>query len=215
MLSLPTSAGVVSLALSLAWPGSSSAQVFGAVRPGGLVVLTNIPKEMGETGLKVIVGEPPVVHGGNAAQASRLAQEAGSANDDVDSSRFAAIIADAGRKWNVRPELLRAVIAVESNFDPLAVSKRGACGLMQLMPGTAKRFAVADLFDPRANVQGGAQYLRFLLDLFGDDVELALAAYNAGEQTVIKAGYRIPTNPETKAYVPAVMARYRRLIAEL
>jgi hypothetical protein len=214
---LPTaSAGALaSLVVSLAWPGSLCAQVFGAVRPSGLVVLTNIPKETSETGLKVIVAGPPGVQDGNAAMASGPASGEGGGNDDVDTSRFAEIIAEAGRRWNVRPELLRAVIAVESKFNPLAVSKRGARGLMQLMPETAKRFAAGNLFDPRVNVLAGAQYLRALLDLFDDNVELAVAAYNAGEQSVIKAGYRIPTNPETKAYVPAVMARYRRLIAGL
>jgi soluble lytic murein transglycosylase-like protein len=82
---------------------------------------------------------------------------------------------------------------------------------MQLMPETARRFATGDLFDPRTNVHAGAQYLRLLLDLFGGNIELALAAYNAGENAVIRAGYRIPAFAETQSYVPAVMAHYRRL----
>ncbi|MFX7988862.1 lytic transglycosylase domain-containing protein, partial [Acinetobacter baumannii] len=82
------------------------------------------------------------------------------------------IIAEAGRTWNVQPELLRAVIAVESKFNPRAVSKKGARGLMQLMPETGRRFSAGDLFDPRANVLAGARYLRLLLDLFSGDIEL-------------------------------------------
>lgn len=211
---LTSASAVASLLALIAWPGTASGQVFGAVRPNGLVVLTNLPKETSETGLKVIVAGPIAEQAGNAAGASGAERGAGG-EDDLDASRFAEIIAEASGKWKVRPELLWAVIAVESRFNPLAVSKRGARGLMQLMPQTAKRFAAGDLFDPRANVLAGAQYLRALLDLFDNNVELAVAAYNAGEQSVIKAGYRIPTNSETMAYVPAVMARYRRLIARL
>jgi len=206
---------IASLTACIALPNTASAQIFGTVRPSGMVVLTNIPSAMREADLKVIVASPPNAAASNAATNNAAVTPilAPAAPDDSDASRFAEIIAEAGRKWNVRPELLRAVIAVESSFNPLAVSKRGARGLMQLMPETARRFAAGNLFDPRANVLAGARYLRTLLDLFDDDIELALAAYNAGEQSVIKAGYRIPAIPETRAYVPAVMARYRRLIS--
>lgn len=203
---------ITSLIVCLCLPVAVNAQVYGTVRPNGLVVLTNIPSETIEKGLEVIVAGAAGEHPANEIVPS---PSPAAAQQDVDTPRFAEIIAEAGRKWNVRPELIRAVIAVESKFNPQAVSKRGARGLMQLMPQTAKRFAAGNLFDPRANVLAGAQYLRALLDLFDDNIELAVAAYNAGEQSVIKAGYRIPSNPETKAYVPAVMARYRRLIARL
>ena len=86
---------------------------------------------------------------------------------------------------------------------------------MQLMPETGRRFSAGDLFDPRANVLAGARYLRLLLDLFSGDIELALAAYNAGEAAVIRAGYRIPAFAETQSYVPAVMAHYRRFAAAM
>jgi soluble lytic murein transglycosylase-like protein len=221
MSPLSASAGfIASLTACIALPNTASAQIFGTVRPSGMVVLTNIPSAMREADLKVIVASPPNAAASNAATNNAATSNAvvtpipgPAAPDDSDASRFAEIIAEAGRKWNVRPELLRAVIAVESSFNPLAVSKRGARGLMQLMPETARRFAAGNLFDPRANVLAGARYLRTLLNLFDDDIELALAAYNAGEQSVIKAGYRIPAIPETRAYVPAVMARYRRLIS--
>jgi soluble lytic murein transglycosylase-like protein len=205
----PLSAGVGLLAwltASVALPDAAHAQIFGDVRPDGAVVLTNIRGGTRDARLRVIVEDRSAA----AVVASTAPQPP--SGDAVDTSQFGAIIAEAGRRWNVRPELLRAMIAVESRFDPLAVSRRGARGLMQLMPETAKRFTVGDLFDPRTNVLAGAQYLRLLLDLFHNDVELALAAYNAGEQSVIKAGYRIPAIPETQSYVPAVLARYRRLV---
>jgi len=126
---------------------------------------------------------------------------------------FAEFIAEASRNSHLPPELIRAVIAVESRNNPNAVSRKGAVGLMQLMPDTARRFSAGDMLNPRDNVLAGAQYLRYLLDLFREDLELALAAYNAGENAVIQAGYRIPPFAETQAYVPMVIAHYRRLLA--
>ena len=109
-------------------------------------------------------------------------------------------IQDAGAVHGVAQDLIRAVIQVESEFDRMAVSSKGAQGLMQLMPFTARRFGVADPFDPRQNIFAGAQYLRFLLDLFQGDVGLALAGYNAGENAV--ARYKgIPPYKETQNYV--------------
>src|SRR4029450_9078438 len=111
----------------------------------------------------------------------------------------------------VSPQLLHAVIAVESSYDARAVSPKGAKGLMQLMPDTARRFGVSDPFDPEQNVRAGATYLRSLLDLFEGDTRLALAAYNAGENAVIRSGNRIPDFAETQAYVPRVLTRLGRL----
>jgi soluble lytic murein transglycosylase-like protein len=124
-------------------------------------------------------------------------------------------IAKAASTHGLRPALLHAVIGVESGYRSDAVSTRGALGLMQLMPDTAKRFGVGDPFDPTQNLQGGARYLRALLDLFGQDIELALAAYNSGEGSVIRHGRRMPPYAETRAYVPKVMHRYRRLLETL
>jgi soluble lytic murein transglycosylase-like protein len=100
------------------------------------------------------------------------------------------------------------VIGVESAYDARAVSKRGAAGLMQLMPPTAARFGVTDPFDPVQNIRGGTQYLQELLRRFGNDVELALAAYNAGEAAVERYGRKVPPYPETIAYVPRVLRAY-------
>jgi soluble lytic murein transglycosylase-like protein len=103
------------------------------------------------------------------------------------------------------------VISVESRYNVKAVSKKGASGLMQLMPETAKRYGVADIFDPLQNIRAGAQYLRDLLKMFNNDMRLALAAYNAGENAVVRHGSKIPPYRETTAYVPKVLAFYKQL----
>lgn len=107
---------------------------------------------------------------------------------------------------SIAPELIHSVIRTESNYDPYAVSSKGALGLMQLVPATARRFGVNDVFDPVENILGGAKYLKYLLELYGGDYKLALAAYNAGEGNVSKYG-GIPPFPETRNYVEAVSKR--------
>ena len=126
-------------------------------------------------------------------------------------SQFDSIIEHAAVSAAVEPNLLRAVIVVESGFNSRALSKRGAVGLMQLMPATASRFGVSNPYDPRENVHGGARYLKFLIDRFGNNVRLALAAYNAGEEAVDRNGGQIPPFTETMAYVPRVLKIYRML----
>ena len=128
------------------------------------------------------------------------------------SAEFESLIERTARAVQLDPALLRAIIAVESGFDPRAVSRRGALGLMQLMPATAKRFGVSDAFDPAQNVAAGARYLRVLTDRFDDDLELVLAAYNAGEAAVERHGRRIPPYRETRRYVPRVLQVYRTLL---
>ena len=126
-------------------------------------------------------------------------------------AQYDALIERAAAAAAVEPNLLRAVIVVESGFNSRAVSKRGAVGLMQLMPATASRFGVANLYDPTQNVHAGAQYLKFLMNRFGQNVRLALAAYNAGEDAVARNGGQIPPFAETMAYVPKVLHVYRML----
>ena len=99
--------------------------------------------------------------------------------------------------------LIHSVIKVESNYNPWAVSPKGALGLMQLIPATARRFGVSDAFDPVENIRGGAKYLKYLLDLYGGDYALTLAAYNAGEAAVARYG-DVPPFPETRSYVKLV-----------
>jgi soluble lytic murein transglycosylase-like protein len=106
--------------------------------------------------------------------------------------------------------LVHAVISAESGYNPVAVSRAGARGLMQLMPETAKRYGVNNIHDPVENVTGGVRYLRDLLMMFNGNMELAIAAYNAGENAVIRAGNRIPPYAETVQYVPKVIGFYRK-----
>jgi hypothetical protein len=123
-------------------------------------------------------------------------------------SRLEPILTEAASLAGLPVSLLEAVIRVESNFQPAAVSPKGAMGLMQLMPGTAKFLQVEDPFCPRENILGGARYLRLLLDFFGQSLPLALAAYNAGFQRVIDAGYQIPAIKETRDFVTQVLGQY-------
>ena len=118
-----------------------------------------------------------------------------------------AIFDAAGSRYNISPNLLKAVAKVESGFRPDVTSKAGAMGIMQLMPGTARALGVTDAYDPEQNIMGGATYLRDQLDRFGGDIRLALAAYNAGGGAVAKYG-GIPPYKETQAYVPKVLGYY-------
>ena len=117
-------------------------------------------------------------------------------------------IAESGRRHSVDPLLLYAIMHQESTFKPRAMSHKGARGLMQLMPGTAARFGVTSIWDPKQNIEGGTRYMRFLLDKFEGDVRLALAGYNAGEGAVMKYGYRVPPYNETQEYVRRISKRY-------
>ena len=123
---------------------------------------------------------------------------------------FSPEIKRAASFYQLDEALLHAVIAVESGYNSKIVSNKGAVGLMQLMPATAIRYKVKNAFDPAQNIQGGAQYLSKLLVQFDNDIQLALAAYNAGENNVRKYGGHIPPFPETLAYVPKVMDLYQR-----
>jgi soluble lytic murein transglycosylase-like protein len=118
-------------------------------------------------------------------------------------------IRDAAATNNLPEALILAVIAVESNFDPRAVSEKGAAGLMQLMPGTARDMYVADVFDPEQNIHGGTRYLRILANQYDGDMVRMLAAYNAGPEAVRRAGGAVPNIPETREYVRKVVALYR------
>jgi hypothetical protein len=123
-------------------------------------------------------------------------------------SDFDKFIVESGKRNSVDPLLLYSIMHQESTFKPRAMSNKGARGLMQLIPPTASRFGVTNIWDPKQNIEGGARYMRFLLDLFGGDVRLALAGYNAGEGAVMKHGYQVPPYSETQEYVRRIGRRY-------
>lgn len=116
---------------------------------------------------------------------------------------------ETAKRHRVDPELVHAVIEAESNWNPAAISSKGAQGLMQLVPGTAEGLGVDNVFDPAKNIEGGVTYLGMLLEKYGGDLDKALAAYNAGAGAVDRAG-GVPHNPETRAYVQKVIAAYFR-----
>ena len=125
----------------------------------------------------------------------------------VNRSKFTPLINAMARRYRLDHDLLHAIVRAESSYNPNAISHKGAVGLMQLMPATAARYGVSDRYNPRENLAGGSRYLRDLLLQFRR-VELALAAYNAGENAVIKYGHKIPPYPETQTYVRRVLRFY-------
>lgn len=181
-------------------PGIAYAQIYSGTSAAGTVVLSNFSSPEA----RVLLIAPS--RGGYEAPASATVA---SKSISAIPSAFKDMIEDAARQHDLDPNLLHAMIKVESGYNPQALSAKGARGLMQLMPDTARRFGVSDAFNPKENIRAGAEYVQWLLKLFQGDVELALAGYNAGEQAVIRAGYRIPNYGETQKYVPKVMAHYK------
>jgi soluble lytic murein transglycosylase-like protein len=190
--------GIISVAAAI----PARADVFSFVDGDGVTHLSNVPTDPRFQFLLATPAEK--TQSGESYNRVLLAKS-------VD---FDPIIEKAALAASVEADLLRAVIAVESGFNARAVSKAGAVGLMQLMPATAKRYGAADRYDPRQNVHAGARYLKSLIDRYGKDLELALAAYNAGEDAVDRCGRCIPAFQETQAYVPKVMRVYETLVAQ-
>jgi soluble lytic murein transglycosylase-like protein len=127
----------------------------------------------------------------------------------ADIERYSHIIETAAKAYGVDISLVHAVISAESNYDRYAISRTGAMGLMQLMPDTARRYGVQNIMDPTENIHGGVRYLADLLVMFKGRLDLAIAAYNAGENAVIRSGLQIPPIAETRHYVPKVLGFYR------
>jgi soluble lytic murein transglycosylase-like protein len=147
------------------------------------------------------------------APLNTLAPNSGSAlrGYTTGNSQFDGYLIDSGTRNGIDPLLLYSIMHQESSFKSHAISPKGARGLMQLMPGTAMRYGVTNIFDPRENIEGSARYVRFLLDRFDGDVNLTLAGYNAGEGAVEKYGWRIPPYAETQEYVRRISRRYSLL----
>lgn len=169
------------------------------------IVLTNLPET---EGYRLLVEEGRAASSGRKAQADPGPGLALAAR----ARPYAAWVDEAAREFQVEAPLLHAVIAAESGYDPVARSPKGAVGIMQLLPATARRYGVADSYDARQNIRGGTRYLADLLRLFNNDRRLALAAYNAGEGSVLRHGGQVPPFRETLAYVPRVLAHYQRLV---
>jgi len=132
-------------------------------------------------------------------------------NEIAEQVRYSSFINAAAKRYNLTPELIQAIIKIESSFNPFAISERGAMGLMQLMPETAKEMNVESPFEAEENIMGGSRYLRKLHDLFAGDLQLVLAAYNAGPNRILENNHRIPRIPETEEYVKKVLQEYGRI----
>ena len=182
--------------------GIAHADIFRYVDADGIVHFTNVPQD---SRYKIYLKEKRTAD----PVADTLAAGTRQYNAK-DRARYAKPIQDAARATRLDAALIHAVISAESGYNPLARSRAGAAGLMQLMPETAKRYGVTNRLDPAQNISGGARYLRDLIQMFNNDMQLALAAYNAGENAVVRAGNRIPPYQETMTYVPRVMSYYRK-----
>jgi soluble lytic murein transglycosylase-like protein len=200
---LAASGTVIAVAASLALlcPGEASADIFKYTDAQGVVHFSN--KASGDSRFRLFLKAPKKrAHEGVVAFMP----------SDTSGERFTRYdewIRQAATLYQIPEELVRAVIMVESNYDPRAVSQTGAQGLMQLMPETALRMQVRDAFDPRENIFGGTRYLRVLANMFNGDLTLTVAGYNAGEAAVVRyAG--IPPFDETQGYVTRVLTYYRR-----
>ena len=198
-------AGLAALALAAGWTPSAGAQTKHRsyfVGTDGVPVLTNRPhayRNSADYEEIKIEFEPVIVTGQFKLSPGRA---------DVSSGDLASLVKYWSGVYNLDPNMVFAVIRAESNFDPNAVSRAGARGLMQLMPSTAAEMRITNLFDPEQNVAGGTQYLAKMMEMFDDNVELSLAAYNAGPGAVQKHG-GIPPYQETRDYVRKVTAYTR------
>jgi soluble lytic murein transglycosylase len=173
----------------------------------GVVHFTNVPTE---TKFRLYLREYQKANPGAPALKTQKKPPLLARNSLADSPAIENHILEASQFYGLDPKLVQAVIQVESNFDALALSPKGARGLMQLMPQTARDMQVSDPFHPRDNIIGGTRYLKYLLDLFNNDLSLALAAYNAGPEKVnLHRG--IPPYSETKNYVQKVIQTYQRI----
>jgi soluble lytic murein transglycosylase-like protein len=169
------------------------------VNSDGKVVFANAPEP--NAAIKTAAPDPKAPEESAPAKPAPEAATPGS---------IPSLIQSISSAHGVDPALVAAVVKVESDYDPWARSPKGALGLMQLIPPTGWRFGVRDFFDPQQNIEGGVRYLKFLLEMFEGNVDLSLAAYNAGENAVKRAGHRVPAIPETRDYVRRIRAIYKK-----
>ena len=190
--------GTVSLA--------ARADIYAFTDPAGTTHFSNVPNDARYTLIARAPSVDPAIPDADAKRAAAWLAR---------SSSYDAAIERAAGDASIHAELVRAVIVVESGFNPRAISRRGAIGLMQLLPTTARRYGAFNAFDPEQNIHAGARYLADLLTRYGDkNLDLVLAAYNAGENAVERYGRRVPPYRETRAYVPNVLRVYHALRAQ-
>jgi soluble lytic murein transglycosylase-like protein len=191
------------LLAAMALPRYAHADIFAFTDSAGITHFSNVPTD---GRFKLLIAAPPEPAGAvlPAHSIDWLAR----------SAKYDQAITGAAQANTIQAALVRAVIVVESGFNPHAVSKKGAVGLMQLQPATAHRYGVKDIYDPEQNIRAGAHYLSDLLVRFDSNLELALAAYNAGEEAVERYGRHVPPFRETMSYVPSVMRVYQRLLEQ-
>lgn len=194
---------VVLAALLLAAAGSSLADIYTRTDDDGTIYFTNLrPMGKDRREYRVYMRTPPI----RQARPGVVPVPARS-SDAARYSRYDASIVEAARTFTVPEPFIRAVIRVESDYDPRVVSVAGAQGLMQLMPATARRMNVTDVFDPHQNIMGGTRYLRYLANMFGGDMVLTIAGYHAGEGAVMKYG-GVPPYTTTHGYIRRVLHFY-------
>jgi len=191
---------VALLAGALGTPPARASDVYTYTDADGVIHFTNAPTDSRFRRVKAR-GGTSLYRGDAQVRATRIPRTQAL-------ERWREDIRAAAVRYGLPEALLLAVMAVESNFDHQAVSEKGAMGLMQLMPGTAKDMFVSDAWDPGQNIEGGARYLRVLANQYRGDMMLTLAAYNAGPDAVRRAGDAVPSIPETREYVRRVVALY-------
>jgi|SRR3990172_31769 len=213
---VPTLIAFLFAALS---PLTANADIYKYVDDSGVIHFSNIPESESE---KVVREKQPYVEKAYVKKTAADSRPAGRpvvenavykpSSDPVRGVPYAEIINAKCDKYGVDPTLVKSIIKAESNFNPNAVSPKGARGLMQLMPSTAADMGVGDIFDPEQNIEGGVRYFKYLLENFQGDVELSVAAYNCGQGRVMRNGFSVPEIPETKNYVKKVLKLSRNPI---
>ena len=198
---------IATISLALLASTEAVADVYKYVDDSGHVFYTDEPRSKL---YKRIIKTPPIRHSPSGSPLFTNVSFPHHTFSGVNKARYNELIEDAAQRHQIDVKLLHAVIQTESAYNPSAISSAGAAGLMQLMPATAQRFGVTDRNDPDQNVDGGTRYLKHLIGLFGPRLDLAIAAYNAGENAVIRHNNTIPPYRETQDYVRQVLALYKQ-----
>jgi soluble lytic murein transglycosylase-like protein len=197
----------LALTALLAAPAAWAGEVYSYVDPDGVIHVTNVPQDARFR--RVRQSEVAGLYRPSRAATAAPASGPRATGLPGRPESYRGHIKEAAQKYQLPEALLAAVMAVESNFNARAISDKGAMGLMQLMPGTARELYVSDAWDPAQNIEGGARYLRLLANQYAGDLIKTLAAYNAGPEAVRRAGEAVPDIPETREYVRKVVALYQ------